>query len=104
MQGPSSDQLCCGTFGKIDILYTAATILERISLSEYALHLAKKVLARSITVGFRFEQPAKCHMATGQFQFAPSLFLGLSGIGYVLLRLLYPGLFPSMLLLESQSH
>jgi lantibiotic modifying enzyme len=103
-QGSSSDQLCCGTFGKIDTLYTAATILERISLSEYALHLTKQVLARSITVGFRFEQPAKCHMATGQFQFTPSLFMGLSGIGYVLLRLLYPGLFPSMLLLESPSH
>jgi lantibiotic modifying enzyme len=44
-----------------------------------------------------------CHTATDPFHFTPSLFMGLSGIGYVLLRLLYPGLFPSMLLLESQS-
>jgi lantibiotic modifying enzyme len=102
-QGSSRDQLCCGNFGKIDTLHTAATVLERISLSEYALHLTKQVLARSITVGFRFEPPADCHMATDPFHFTPSLFMGLSGIGYVLLRLLYPGLFPSMLLLESQS-
>jgi lantibiotic modifying enzyme len=102
-QGSSSDQLCCGNFGKIDTLYTAARILERISLSAYALHLTKQVLARSITAGFRFEQPTKCHMATDPLQFTPSLFMGLSGVGYVLLRLLYPGLFPSMLLLESQS-
>lgn len=102
-QGFSSDQLCCGNFGKIDTLYTAAAILERISLAEYALHLTKQVLARSITVGFRFEQLAECHTAASPFQFTPSLFMGLSGIGYVLLRLLHPGLFPSMLLLEPQS-
>lgn len=102
-QGSSSDQLCCGNFGKIDTLYTAAAVLERISLSEYALHLTKQVLARSITVGFRLQPPAMCHTATDPFHFTPSLFMGLSGIGYVLLRLLYPGLFPSMLLLESQS-
>jgi lantibiotic modifying enzyme len=95
------DHLCCGNFGNIDVLYAAGEILGRLQLSDYAWELAGRVLARASTFGYSFllqhAEPAKREA----HPFDPSLFLGLAGVGYTLLRLLYPGLFPSVLLLES---
>jgi lantibiotic modifying enzyme len=96
------DQVCCGNFGRVDVLHTAGTVLKRLHLSQYALTLSKQILSRAAVAGFQLGQCDECHVATDPRTAASSMFTGLSGVGYTLLRLLYPDLFPSMLLLESQ--
>ena len=105
------DHICCGNFGVIDVLHTAGTRLERLQLSAYALELSRRMLARATNRGFYFDMPGQEQSngrdndvdghestdTTGKL----TLFRGLAGIGYVLLRLSYPDLFPSVLLLES---
>jgi lantibiotic modifying enzyme len=96
------DQLCCGNFGKIDALYTAGDILGRLKLVDRALELSCRIAARSTREGFRFS-PTHCEKVR---QKGPNsdwaLFPGLAGIGYVLLRLSHPGLFPAILLFNVQ--
>lgn len=105
------DHICCGNFGRIDVLHTAGTQLERLQLSDYALGLSRRILARATNTGFYFDVPGQ-HKIDGRHNDIEAhddrhttadltLFRGLAGIGYVLLRLSYPDLFPSVLLLES---
>jgi lantibiotic modifying enzyme len=104
------DHICCGNFGRIDVLHTAGTQLERLQLSDYALALSRRILARATNTGFYFDvsghqkidgsNDIEAH--DGRHTTANlTLFRSLAGIGYVLLRLSYPDLFPSVLLLES---
>jgi lantibiotic modifying enzyme len=89
----SQDHLNWGNFGLIDIMHTAGEKLGRMQLTAHAHHLANEVLRQRKNSGFIFaDEPTP---APNQ-----SLFLGLSGVGYVLLRILYPGELPSILLLE----
>ena len=96
-EGPV-DHLCCGNFGRVEIMNIAGSVLGRLQLTAHARQLATQLLARASTSGFRFH-PSD-HQATWPEK-DPSLFLGLAGVGYTLLRLTYPDLFPSVLLLET---
>ena len=81
------DQLCCGNFGRIELLVTAARTLGRPELLRHARELAA-------TAGAGDGYGLHC----GRELFNPALFQGLSGIGYELLRLARPEAVPSVLL------
>jgi len=93
------DHLCCGNFGLAEILHSAGQSLERDDLVDSALRLADRRLKRAMIQGFCFNWPDH-NQSRGSSNFHPSLFLGEAGIGYTLLRFLYPGRFPSVLLLQ----
>ena len=97
------DHLCCGNFGRADIMHYAGNMMGRMQLTEHARELARQVLSRAVTSGFRFQPHSHHSTREHNFERNPSLFLGLSGVGYTLLRLSYPDLFPSALFLETQS-
>jgi type 2 lantibiotic biosynthesis protein LanM len=89
------DHLCCGNFGRIELLLVAAQKLDRQELQTTARQKAAWVVARA-------EQ-------TGGYQlfgnlpnsvFNPCFFQGTAGIGYELLRLAVPEALPSVLLWE----
>ncbi len=89
------DQLCCGNFGRIDLLLTAAERLKRPDLAELAQRRTASLLQlRPAGTDFHY------HHRMGCDAFNPGLFQGASGIGYQLLRLAYPTVLPSLLLFE----
>ena len=89
------DHLCCGNFGRLDLLWTAARKLGRPDLAELALRKANWLLKRSeATGGFRLAQRPVAVSS------APSLFRGAAGVGYELLRLIPASGVPSVLLFE----
>ncbi len=92
------DQYCCGNFGRIDVLHAAGTQLGRLQLSDYALELSRRIVNRAKESGFRFDSRQQNQDGKGATNF--TLFAGSSGVGYALLRLSYPDLFPSVLMLE----
>jgi len=101
-EGPLDD-LCCGTFGRVEIMHTAGLVLGRLHLTERARELARSALSRAAIYGWRFQSPTP-HYDAGRcniFGLCPSLLSRLPGVGYALLRLNYPDLFPSVLLLEA---
>jgi type 2 lantibiotic biosynthesis protein LanM len=87
------DDLCCGTFGRIEVLLTAAHQLSKIELLEIAQKQASWVVARSKQVGSFYLLPG-----FPKNIYIPNFFQGTAGIGYELLRLAYPDLLPSILL------
>jgi lantibiotic modifying enzyme len=94
------DQICCGNFGRIDVLYAAGDILSRLHLVDYARESSRRIVARSTTDGFSFTPSRHEDVVKKHPGFDGSLFFGLAGIGYVLLRLNNPGIFPAVLLLD----
>jgi type 2 lantibiotic biosynthesis protein LanM len=87
------DHLCCGEFGRVDLLLTAGRALRRPDLLEAARARAAQALARADRDGaFRlaFGMPPGVP--------APGLFQGTAGIGWQLLRLARPELIPSVLI------
>jgi lantibiotic modifying enzyme len=97
----SVDHLCCGNFGRVEIMNIAGSVLGRLQLTAHARQLATQLLARAATSGFRFQPLDHQTALPAVSENNPSLFLGLAGVGYTLLRLNYPDLFPSVLLLET---
>jgi lantibiotic modifying enzyme len=89
------DDLCCGHIGRIELLLYAYRRLGGGESLESAKALMARVLDRAQTEG-RFQLSA----ARGTESFAPSLFQGIAGIGYTLLRLAEPEALPCLLLLE----
>ncbi len=89
------DHLCCGNFGRIELLLVAAQKLSRPELREMALQRAACVVARAEQTGAYQLFPN-----LPNYVFIPSFFKGTAGIGYELLRLAYPEVLPSVLLLE----
>lgn len=89
------DQLCCGNFGRIELLVVAAQKLSRPELLESAKQRAAWLVARSKQVGGYALTPNSVEPI-----FSPNFFAGTAGIGYELLRLAFPEVFPSVLLLE----
>ncbi len=89
------DQLCCGNFGRIDLLLTAAERLQRPELAELAQRRTASLLQRR-PAGTDFHY----HHRMGCDAFNPGLFQGASGIGYQLLRMAFPTVLPSLLLFE----
>jgi lantibiotic modifying enzyme len=97
------DHLCCGNFGLVEIMNVAGSVLGRLQLTAHARQLATQLLARAATSGFRFQSHDPQSTLYGKSESNPSLYMGLAGVGYTLLRLIYPDLFPSVLLLETVS-
>lgn len=89
------DLICCGNFGRIEVLLVASQKLSRPDLRETAQKKATWVVARAEQIGdYQLFPNSPGHV------FSPSFFLGTAGIGYELLRLAYPEAIPSVLLWE----
>jgi lantibiotic modifying enzyme len=93
------DDLCCGNLGRADLLLSAGLALGDAELAGAARSVARRAVDRAaradaVTDGFGFgyvsERPAR----------TLSLFRGVSGIGWALLRQARPGALPSCLLME----
>lgn len=90
---PSLDHLCCGSFGRIEFLFTAGRKIGRPDLITLARSQAAQLTAHAREAGgYRF-------MAGTDSQ-NPGFFFGISGIGYELLRLSHAEKLPSVLLWE----
>ncbi len=89
------DHLCCGNFGVIDFLLTAANQLPNEELYHCAVKQADFVLARA-----KRQSNFRLDKQVSENQMNHSLFRGLTGIGYELLRLAAPKQLPSVLLLQ----
>jgi type 2 lantibiotic biosynthesis protein LanM len=88
------DHLCCGNFGRIEVLLVAAKTLGREELFKTACHQASELVAKAEEMG-GYDLFGNLPNSV----FSPSFFLGTAGIGYGLLRLAYPEKLPSVLLL-----
>ena len=97
-----NDQLCCGNFGRIDVLHTAGSVLGRLHLANHSLESSRRIVERSSLGGFHFLLPFHQKSERRSAEFRPFFFPGLAGVGYTLLRLNYPELLPSVLSLEIQ--
>ena len=90
-----ADHLCCGAFGRVEILWTAGRVLGRPELCTHATEIAGQAVANAAQRGgYLLKVPS-----AGRFC-ARSLFLGTSGIGYTLLRLADPASVQELLLLR----
>lgn len=91
-QGP--ENLCCGAFGRADILVTLARRLRKPALMDEARRVASQVVmqARGREYQTYTAAPLDLH--------APGFFQGTSGVGYALLRLAHPDRLPDVLLFE----
>ncbi|MBD2449030.1 type 2 lantipeptide synthetase LanM [Nostoc sp. FACHB-152] len=89
------DHLCCGNFGRMDVLLVAARQLQRPEL----LEIVQKQAAWAVN---RAEKTGSYQLFSSLLRgtYNPGFFQGTSGIGYELLRLAYPNLLPSALLWE----
>lgn len=84
--------LCHGNIGNIEILLDAAKILENTELENFAKNILEKCVAEGSENGWNIGLTGK--------ESNVGFMLGLSGIGYSLLRFRYPGIFPSILSIE----
>ncbi|MEM8997619.1 MAG: lanthionine synthetase LanC family protein [Acidobacteriota bacterium] len=95
IQRTNIDTLCCGYFGRIDILLEAGCCLDNPSLIRQAERLTGLCLERaeshSFEIGRVFTRPGQTDRG---------LFQGLSGIAYSMLRLGAPESFPCVLSLD----
>jgi type 2 lantibiotic biosynthesis protein LanM len=90
------DHWCCGNFGIAETLTYIADQMDLPTARGQALSLMEQSLSRALkSAFFRFEP------SLGEnFCFSPSLFRGIAGIGYSLLRLAKPGTLPNILAFE----
>jgi lantibiotic modifying enzyme len=88
----TADHVCCGNFGRFDILLHASTVLDRSDLAMGVSDLAWR--ARRPAGTFRTFPTDVPEVAK------PGFFDGLAGIGYVLLRLGAPQELPCVLAFE----
>jgi len=86
------DSVCCGTFGRADILLESSIVLENSSLAVHAQRVVRGAIARIDQRGYGINRDMK----TGP-QCAPGLWQGLAGIGYSLLRASNPARLPSLM-------
>lgn len=91
----TSQSLCNGDLGSIELLLTGARVLGRPELRVGAERRAADVLASIRTGGW------VCGVPLGMP--TPSLLVGLAGIGYGLLRVVAPDTVPSVLTMEPGS-
>jgi type 2 lantibiotic biosynthesis protein LanM len=91
-QPGQADHVCCGAFGRADILVTAGTLLRQPDAVEAGKATARRVIARARSRGhFRLSGAG-----TDYRVFDPGFFQGMSGIGYAILRTMDPGRFASV--------
>lgn len=88
------DHLCCGNFGRIEVLLVAAKTLGREELFKTAHLQASVAVTLAEQIG-----AYKLFVNLPTSVFSPGFFQGTAGIGYELLRLAYPEILPSVLLL-----
>jgi lantibiotic modifying enzyme len=87
------DHLCCGNFGRLELLLVASQKLSRPQLLETTQKQAAWVVTQTEKTG--------AYRLFGNLSnqvFSPSFFQGTAGIGYELLRLAYPEVLPAVLL------
>ena len=89
------DHLCCGNFGRMEVLLLAACKLSLPEVGNIVQKQAAWVVARTKQVGAFYLFPE----LSGEV-YNPGFFQGTAGIGYQILRLAYPESFPSVLLWE----
>ena len=89
------DHLCCGSFGLIETLFTAGLHLRRDDLCAAAFKRTVRLLEKA-----DYNQGFAIYPYVSGDNCSPSFFKGKSGIGYQLLRLAAPSIFPSVLLWE----
>lgn len=89
------DHLCCGNFGRIEVLLVAAQKLSRPQLLETAQKKAAWVVARADKLS-----AYQLFNNLPNSLYNPGFFQGTAGIGYELLRLAYPEVLPALLLWE----
>lgn len=89
------NHLCCGNFGRIDVLLVAAHQLGHPEFLKIAHQQAAWIVNRA-------ENAGSFQMFPNVFTdiYNPGFFQGTSGMGYELLRLAYPETLPSVLLWE----
>jgi type 2 lantibiotic biosynthesis protein LanM len=89
------DHLCCGNFGRVEVLLVASRA--RPGLRVEAASRAGALVSRAAREGsYRTSSRA----GGGSVFFDPVFFQGMSGIGYQLLRLMRPDAYPSLIALE----
>ena len=86
------DNLCCGNFGRIDALLSMGQSTGINTYIDQAITLAEQTSLQSEKLGGFALLPGIPRHVT-----CPGFFDGLSGIGYVYLRLFNPDKFPSVL-------
>lgn len=87
-----ADRLCCGNLGRAELLLSAGCALGRDDLLAEARSRAGSVVGRAATQGglqLHSSLPNRVHM--------PGFFMGVSGVGYALLRTAHPELLPAVL-------
>jgi type 2 lantibiotic biosynthesis protein LanM len=89
------DHLCCGNFGRMEVLLVAASKLSHPELWNTIQKQAAWLVARAKQVGAFYLFPE----LPGDV-YNPGFFQGTAGIGYELLRLAHPESLPSVLLWE----
>lgn len=89
-----TDDLCCGSCGRVDVLIHAASMLQEPAYLDRAAHLASSVLERAQHQGrysLKLEQDAGVDLR---------LFPGIAGVGYSLVRLLAADSIPCVVAME----
>jgi type 2 lantibiotic biosynthesis protein LanM len=89
------DCLCCGNFGRFEVLLTGDQKLAKTQFQETIHRQIAGAVARAKINGAYHLFPNR-----PRAMFNPTFFQGTAGIGYQLLRLAYPNELPSVLLLE----
>jgi type 2 lantibiotic biosynthesis protein LanM len=89
------DHLCCGNFGRMEVLLVAAQKLSRPEFWKTAKNQAAQIVTRAEHTGAFYLFPE-----LPRDVYNPGFFQGTAGIGYELLRLAYPDSLPSVLLWE----
>jgi type 2 lantibiotic biosynthesis protein LanM len=84
------DHVCCGNFGRLELLLVAACQLSYPELHQTAQQQAAQIVARAGQKGVFSLSNSRAYQ--------PGFFQGVAGIGYGLLRLAAPELLPSVLL------
>ncbi len=92
----SFDQLCCGTAGRVELLTMAAQALNRPDLLATARVWAGQMIKRAGENDGHYRFLADTSIEVS----APSLFQGLAGVGYTLLRTAEPTCVPSVAVWE----
>jgi lantibiotic modifying enzyme len=90
------DHWCCGNFGIAETLNYIANQMDLPTAKGQANSLIEQTLGRALKSAFFRLEPSLGE----NFCFSPSLFRGIAGIGYSLLRLAHPGTLPNILAFE----
>jgi type 2 lantibiotic biosynthesis protein LanM len=88
-----TDHWCCGNLGNAEILLSLAQILGQLESRDRSIELMEKVIHRASKCAFYRFSPNLGE----NYCFQPSLFRGSAGVGYTILRSLYPAQFPSII-------